>query len=251
MSSTSIRESADLEPHEKPKILIVDDETRITRVLSMACTAQGYSVKSAGDGVAALEVLKHWAADLIVTDLSMPNLGGVELCRAVRKLSNIPILVLSVRDQEKVKVQALDAGADDYITKPFQMDEMLARIRAALRRASYATAEDKSTPVVVGDFQIDPVSHQVYMRGQEVRLTPKEFDLLHTMALHPDRVLTHRVLLAAVWGGQHTEHHDALRVLVAQVRRKIEPSDKPFYIVTEPWVGYRFLPEGTGQVSSL
>jgi len=251
LSSTNNREAADRDSREKSRILVVDDEPQITRVLSMALTAQGHSVKSAADGMAALDVLEHWTADLIVTDLSMPNLGGVELCRSVRKLSNVPILVLSVRDQEKVKVQALDAGADDYITKPFQMDEMLARIRAALRRASYAAADDKTVPVVIGDFQIDPASRQVYMRGQEVHLTPKEFDLLHTLALHPDRVLTHRVLLAAVWGGQHTEHHDALRVLIAQVRRKIEPSDKPFYIVTEPWVGYRFLPDGAAQIPSL
>lgn len=244
MSFASDREPAECEPREKSRILIVDDELRITRVLSMACTAQGYSVKSAADGTAALELLKSWAADLIVTDLSMPNLGGVELCREVRKLSQIPILVLSVRDQEKVKIQALDAGADDYITKPFQMDELLARIRAALRRASYAAAEDKNAAVVIGDFRIDPASHQVYIRGEEIHLTPKEFDLLYTLALHPDRVLTHRVLLTAVWGGNNTEHHEALRVLVAQVRRKIEPGEKPFYIVTEPWVGYRFLPDG-------
>ena len=238
------REAADREPREKSRILIVDDEPQITRVLSMACTAQGYSVKSAADGMAALDLLKHWAADLIVTDLSMPNLGGVELCRAVRKLSNVPILVLSVRDQEKIKVQALDAGADDYITKPFQMDELLARIRAAFRRASYASADDKNAAVAIGDFQIDPASRQVYLRDHELHLTPKEFDLLYTLALHPDRVLTHRTLMTSVWGAYNLDQPESLRVLVGQLRKKIEPADKPHYILTEPWVGYRFMPEG-------
>lgn len=251
MSLSIHREAADREAPEKSKILIVDDEPQITRVLSMACTAQGHSVKTAGDGVAALDVLKQWAADLIITDLSMPNLGGVELCRAVRKVSKVPVLVLSVRDQEKIKVQALDAGADDYITKPFQMDELLARIRAAFRRASYAQNDTKDAPVEVGHFRVDPVSHQVFLQGEELHLTPKEFDLLYMFALHPDRVLTHRVLLTAVWGGHNAEHHDALRVLVAQVRRKIEPGDRPFYILTEPWVGYRFLPDGARQTFPL
>lgn len=251
MSSTNYREAADREPREKSRILIVDDEPKITRVLSMAFTAQGHSVKSATDGMAALDVLKHWAADLIVTDLSMPNLGGVELCRAVRKLSNVPILVLSVRDQEKVKVQALDAGADDYITKPFQMDEMLARVRAALRRASYSAADNETSAIAIGDFQIDAVSHLVCVRGQEVHLTPKEFDLLYALALQPDRVVAHRSLITSIWGAYNTDQTESLRVLVGQLRKKIEPTEKPHYILTEPWVGYRFMPNGSPPDSDL
>lgn len=244
MNPTANREGAVTETPEKAKILIVDDELQITRVLSMACTAHGYSVKSAADGVAALDTLKHWAADLIITDLSMPNLDGVELCRAVRKLSKVPILVLSVRDQEKVKVRALDAGADDYVTKPFQMDELLARVRAALRRATYTATEEKDAPIILGDFRLEPTSHQVYVRDQEIHLTPKEFDLLLTLSRQPDRVLTHRTLMISVWGAYNVDQPESLRVLVGQLRKKIEPGDKPHYILTEPWVGYRFMPEG-------
>src|SRR5487761_1414690 len=155
---------------EPARILIVDDEAQIIRVLSMACTAQGYRVKSASDGQSALNVLKSWSANLVITDLSMPKMDGVELCRAVRKQSNVPILVLSVRNQEKIKVEALDAGADDYVTKPFQIDELLARIRAALRRFKNVKKEDKTAEVVIGDFRIDPGSRLVFVRGVEVHL---------------------------------------------------------------------------------
>jgi two-component system KDP operon response regulator KdpE len=233
------------------KILIVDDEAQIIRVLSMACTAQGYRVKSASDGEAALSVLKSWSADLVITDLSMPNMDGVELCRAIRKHSNVPILVLSVRNQEKIKVEALDAGADDYVTKPFQIDELLARIRAALRRFQNARKEDKTAEVAIGDFRIDPVSRQVFVRGAEVRLTPKEFDLLHALSLSPDRVITRRSLMVAVWGGYNVDQPESLRVLIGQLRRKIEPQDEPRYILTEPWVGYRFVPDGVQPHPSL
>jgi two-component system KDP operon response regulator KdpE len=229
---------------EPAKILIVDDEIQIIRVLSMACTAQGYRVKSAADGESALEVLRSWPAELIITDLSMPNMDGVELCRAVRKQSNIPILVLSVRNQEKMKVEALDAGADDYVTKPFQINELLARVRASLRRSKHTETEDKTAEMTVGDFRIDPGSRQVFVRGAEVHLTPKEFDLLHVLSLHPDRVVTRRTLMVAVWGGYNVDQPESLRVLIGQLRRKIEPKDEPRYILTEPWVGYRFVPEG-------
>lgn len=235
---------------EKPKILIVDDEAQIVRVVSMACTAQGYNAKSATDGLAAMTLLKEWSPDLIITDLAMPNIDGVELCRMVRAASNVPILVLSVRDQEKTKIRALDAGADDYITKPFQINELLARVRAALRRSAYSSPDDQTASVEAGDFRIEPASHQVYLRGQEVHLTPKEFALLHAMSRHPDRVLTHRALMSAVWGNYNTDQPESLRVLVGQLRKKIEPGDKPYYILTEPWVGYRFLPQGaTGDPS--
>lgn len=232
------------ETTEPARILIVDDEAQITRVVSMACTAQGYRVKSAPDGEAALDVLKGWPAELIITDLSMPNMDGVELCRAIRKQSKAPILVLSVRNQEKVKVEALDAGADDFVTKPFQINELLARIRAVLRRSTYAAANDTNAEVLLGDFRIDRTSRQVFVQGTEVRLTPKEFDLLHAMSLHPDRVITRRMLMVAVWGGYNVDQPESLRVLVAQLRRKIEPGEKPHYILTEPWVGYRFVPDG-------
>ena len=236
---------------EPARILIVDDEVQIIRVLSMACAAQGYRVKSAADGESALAVLKSWPAELIITDLSMPNMDGVELCRAVRKLSNVPILVLSVRNQEKVKVEALDAGADDYVTKPFQINELLARVRAALRRQQQAVTEDKTAEVMVGDFRIDPGSRQVFVRGTEVHLTPKEFDLLHALSLFPDRVITRRSLMVAVWGGYNVDQPESLRVLVGQLRRKIELQDEPRYILTEPWVGYRFVPEGLQPHPSL
>lgn len=236
---------------EPARILIVDDEAQIVRVLSMACTAQGYRVKSAADGESALAVLKNWPAELIVTDLSMPNMDGVELCRAIRKQSSVPILVLSVRSQEKMKVEALDAGADDYVTKPFQINELLARIRAALRRPKHAAAENKTAEVVAGDFRIDPGSRQVFVRGTEVHLTPKEFDLLHVLSLSPDRVVTRRTLMVAVWGGFNVDQPESLRVLIAQLRRKIEPRDGPRYILTEPWVGYRFVPEQSPSNPSL
>jgi len=236
---------------EPARILIVDDEAQIVRVLSVACTAQGYRVKSASDGESALNVLKSWSADLVITDLSMPNMDGAELCRAIRDQSNVPILVLSVRNQEKIKVEALDAGADDYVTKPFQIDELLARIRAALRRGKNAKKEDKTAEVVIGDFHIDPGSRQVFVRGAEVHLTPKEFDLLHALSLSPDRVITRRSLMVAVWGGYNVDQPESLRVLIGQLRRKIEPADEPQYILTEPWVGYRFVPDGVRPQPSL
>ena len=160
----------------------------------------------------------------MITDLSMPNMDGVELCRAIRKQSDVPILVLSVRNQEKIKVEALDAGADDYVTKPFQIDELLARVRAALRRFKNAKKEDKTAEVVIGDFRIDPGSRQVFVQGAEVHLTPKEFDLLHAMSMSPDRVITRRTLMVAVWGGYNVDQPESLRVLIGQLRRKIEPA---------------------------
>ena len=179
-------------------------------------------------------------------------MDGVELCRAIRKLpSNVPILVLSVRNQEKVKIEALDAGADDYVTKPFQIDELLARVRAALRRFKNSSTSDKTGERVVGDFRIDPASRQVFVQSREVHLTPKEFDLLHAMSMAPDRVITRRALMVAVWGGYNVDQPESLRVLIGQLRRKIEPADEPKYILTEPWVGYRFVPDGIHPQPSL
>jgi two-component system KDP operon response regulator KdpE len=230
---------------EKRRILIVDDEPQITRVLRRSLTTRGYDVRSAADGESALETFGDWPPDLVVTDLSMPNIDGVELCRRLRASSQVPILVLSVKGEEKTKVEALDAGADDYITKPFGIDELLARIRAALRRVPQAAASTKTGETVLeaGDFNVDLEAHLVKVRGSEVHLTPKEFDLLVYMMQHAGKVLTHRSLLSAVWGGNYVEQNEYLRVFVGQLRKKIEPDPaSPRYILTEPWIGYRFDP---------
>jgi two-component system KDP operon response regulator KdpE len=228
---------------ERSRILVVDDETQITRVLKTTLSSQGYEVKTAADGESGCNAVWDWLPDLIITDLSMPGMSGVELCRAVRERSQTPIIVLSVRGEEKVKIEALDAGADDYVTKPFSVNELLARVRANLRRVS-AAEEAASEPIEDGDFCINPESRLVRVRDQEVHLTPKEFDLLVYMARHPNKVLTHRVLLNAVWGGESVQQPEYLRVFINQLRKKIEPGETPQYIVTDPWVGYRFQPAG-------
>jgi two-component system KDP operon response regulator KdpE len=227
---------------EHRKILVVDDEPQITRVLRTSLSSHAYDVRVANDGETALEIMKDWTPDLIVTDLSMPNMDGLELTRRLRISTKIPIVVLSVRGEERTKVQALDAGADDYVTKPFSMEELLARVRASLRRASSADGSE-ADKIEVGDFGIDLAAHKASVRGKEVHLTPKEFDLLVYLARHPNKVITHRVLLGAIWGGQSTEQVEYLRVFVGQLRKKLESgSGSPRYIVTEPWVGYRFEP---------
>jgi two-component system, OmpR family, KDP operon response regulator KdpE len=224
-----------------PHILVVDDEPQITRVLRTSLSAQGYDIRVANSGEMALEIMKDWSPNMIITDLSMPSVDGIELCRRVRAVSQVPILVLSVRDQERQKVEALDAGADDYVTKPFGMNELLARVRANLRRAP--TESEAETVIEIGDFRIDTAAHKVTVRGHEVRLTPKEFDLLVYLARRPGKVVNHRTLLGAIWGGQSTEQVEYLRVFVGQLRKKLEPdSASPRYLVTEPWVGYRFEP---------
>jgi two-component system KDP operon response regulator KdpE len=224
-------------------ILVVDDEPQITRVLRTALSGYGYLVRTAGDGDEAAEVMRGWTPDLVITDLAMPNMGGLELCRRVRTKSKVPIIVLSVRGEEKVKVEALDAGADDYVTKPFNMNELLARVRAALRRAGMPSLEDEAKQIEVGDFRIDLLTRVVSVKEREVRLTPKEFDLLAYLARHPNKVITHRTLLAAVWGDTSTEQPEYLRVFINHLRNKLEPEDgSTRYIVTEPWVGYRLEP---------
>jgi two-component system, OmpR family, KDP operon response regulator KdpE len=228
---------------ERSRILVVDDETQIARVLKTALSSQGYEVKTAADGESALDLAVDWIPDLIVTDLSMPGITGIELCRSVRDRSKVPIIVLSVRGEEKTKIEALDAGADDYVTKPFSVSELLARVRANLRRAA-ATQESPAAVVEDGDFYISPESRVVRVRGKEVHLTPKEFELLMFMARHPNKVLTHRVLLNAVWGGESVQQPEYLRVFINQLRKKIEAGDPPRYILTDPWVGYRFQPAG-------
>lgn len=230
--------------NETRRILIVDDEPQITRVLRHSLSTHGYDVRSAADGESALETFGDWQPDLVVTDLAMPNMSGLELCKRLRIISQVPIIVLSVKGDEQAKVEALDAGADDFVTKPFGMDELLARIRATLRRALAMRASDQPTPVIeTGDFRIDLESRTVAVKGREVHLTPKEFDLLIYMLRHPGKVLTHRTLLAAVWGGNYVEQNEYLRVFIGQLRKKIEiDSSSPHYILTEPWIGYRFIP---------
>ena len=227
---------------EPRRILVVDDEPQITRVLRTSLSSQGYDIRIANDGETALEILKDWAADLVITDLSMPNMDGLELCRQLRAKSQVPIVVLSVKGEERTKVRALDAGADDYVTKPFGMNELLARVRANLRRV--ATPESLAAgSIEAGDFRIDLDAHTVKIHGREVHLTPKEFDLLTYLARHRGKVITHRALLSAIWGPNSTEQPEYLRVFVGQLRKKIEPdASSPRYIQTEPWVGYRFEP---------
>jgi two-component system KDP operon response regulator KdpE len=232
-----------VEMNDKQRILVVDDEPQITRVLRRSLTTHGYDVRVAADGLAALQTFGDWPPDLVVTDLAMPHTDGLQLCRNLRAISQVPIIVLSVRGEERTKVQALDAGADDYVTKPFGMDELLARIRAALRRAAAAKTEEAAPVLEVGDFRVDLEDRSVAVKGSEVHLTPKEYDLMVYLVSHPGKVLTHRTLLTSIWGGESAEQTEYLRVFVGQLRKKIEPEPAaPRYILTEPWIGYRFDP---------
>jgi two-component system KDP operon response regulator KdpE len=224
----------------KGNILVVDDEPQITRVLKTTLSSQGYATRTAGDGREALQAMKDWTPDLVITDLSMPNMDGLALCRHIREQSQVPIIVLSVKGEERTKVEALDAGADDYVTKPFNINELLARVRAGLRRIT-AARQPETKSIEIGDFQIDLEKHAVRVKNRDVRLTPKEFDLMVHLARNPGKVITHRVLLAAVWGANSVEQPEYLRVFVGHLRKKLEADESaPRYIVTEPWVGYRF-----------
>ncbi len=224
------------------KILIIDDETQIARVLKRALTANRYDVRTAADGEAGIELFHDFDPDLVITDLAMPEMNGIEVCIKIRATSQIPIIVLSVKGEELTKVEALDAGADDYITKPFGIDELLARVRAALRRLP---ERDAGQETEVGDFKINRDDHILQVRGAEVHLTPKEFELISFMIENHGRVMTHRTLLGKIWGGDYTEQTEYLRVFVGNLRKKIEPvPSKPRYILTEPWVGYRFVSAG-------
>jgi len=227
---------------DKQRILIVDDERQITRVLSRGLMTRGYDVHVAADGEAALQTFSDWHPDLIVTDLSMPNMNGLELCRTLRAFSDVPIIILSVKGEERAKVEALDAGADDYVTKPFGIDELLARIRANLRRAPVAQDAVKDV-LAAGDFSIQLAERKLTVKDLNVHLTPKEYDLLVYLLRHPGKVLTHHALLGAVWGGDYTGQTEYLRVFIGQLRKKIESDPaNPKYILTEPWIGYRFTP---------
>jgi two-component system KDP operon response regulator KdpE len=229
-------------PANKGNILVVDDEPQITRVLKTTLSSHGYGTRTAADGNEALQVMKNWSPDLLITDLRMPNMDGLDLCRHVRAHSQMPIIVLSVRGEERIKVEALDAGADDYVTKPFSTNELLARVRAALRRAA-VKEEPAVQSIAIGDFHIDLETRNVQVKGRGVHLTPKEFDLLVYLAQHPNKVITHRALLRAIWGDNSVEQPEYLRVFVGHLRKKLETGDgPPKYILTEPWVGYRFEP---------
>ena len=225
-------------------VLIVDDDPQFRRVLRTTLSAKGYEISEARSGAEALERIRSAKHDLVLLDINMPEMTGVEACMEIRKSSEMPIIMLTVRNTENDKVEALDAGADDYITKPFGARELLARIRAALRRSA-TTLEYGVRQIRLGEVEIDFPSRQVKVREEEVRLTSKEFDLLFYLASHPNKTITHRELLQAVWGPDYGDEQEYLRVFVNRLRKKIERSPKnPKYLLTEPWVGYRLrLPE--------
>ncbi|HWX39645.1 MAG TPA: response regulator transcription factor [Blastocatellia bacterium] len=227
---------------DKPVILVVDDEPQILRVLRASLPARGYQVRTAPGGDEALDEVRKEMPDLIILDLAMPGTSGLEVCRRVREFSAVPIIVLSAKGSEVDKVSALDLGADDYVTKPFGMDELLARVRAVLRR--YPASDTDSSILKVGDLSLDIPERRVVAAGAEVKLTPKEFEILKYLMSNIGKVVTHRALLQAVWGSESTEQTEYLRVFINQLRRKIEPDPQhPRYIVTEPWVGYRLAPD--------
>jgi two-component system KDP operon response regulator KdpE len=225
------------------RILLVDDEASIQRTVTPLLRSRGFEVESATSGADALRIQAERPADLIVLDLGLPDIEGTEVCRRIRTASTVPIIILSARGAEADKVNALDLGADDYVTKPFGPEELLARIRVALRRVATADTVDSGL-FRAGDLTIDYDRHRVLRGDTEIRLTPKEFELLSLLARNHDRVLTHRVILKAVWGANAVEQPEHLWTLVAQLRKKIEPDpSKPQYLLSEPWVGYRFATE--------
>lgn len=222
-----------------PRILLVDDEPSLLATIAPLLRSQSYDVATATSGHAALESVDRQPPQLVILDLGLPDLDGVEVARRLREGRSIPILVLSARGAESDKVAALDAGADDYVTKPFGAEELLARVRAALRRSS--ASAPAAGPITRGDLTIDVDRRKVTRDVDEIKLTPKEFELLVLFAQHAGRVLTHRTILHAIWGANAVDQPEHLRVLVASLRRKIERDPAhPKYILTDPWVGYRF-----------
>jgi len=222
------------------RILLVDDEISIQRAVSPLLASRGYDVRVAGTGGQALSEFAEWAPDLVVLDLGLPDIEGAEVCRRMRERSAAPIIVLSARGAERDKVEALDRGADDYVTKPFGPEELLARIRTALRRV-FQAGQPETGQIAAGDLLIDFDRRRVVRAGEAMRLTPKEFDLLALLARNAGRVLTHRVILKAIWGPNAVNQPEHLWVLVRQLRKKIEPDPAhPQYVQSEPWVGYRF-----------
>jgi two-component system KDP operon response regulator KdpE len=221
------------------RILLVDDEVSIQRAVGPLLQSRGYEVEIAGTGRSALKIVAEHPPDLVVLDLGLPDIEGTEICRRLRAGSQAPIIVLSARGGEADKVSALDLGADDYVTKPFNPEEVLARIRVALRRVFSAESGDVGR-IQCGDLTIDYDRRRVVRGDEEIRLTPKEFDLLSLLARNPDRVLTHRTILKAVWGPNAVDQPEHLWVLMGQLRKKIEvDAANPRYLVSEPWVGYR------------
>jgi len=226
-----------------PTILVVDDEPQIRRVMRSTLSASGYVITEATNGEDAIESVRKNKPDLILLDVNMPGMGGIEACREIRRATDAPIIMLTVRNAERDKVAALDAGADDYVVKPFGIQELLARVRAALRR--YAPGEEVR-PFVSKDVTIDFDSRAVTVRGHDVHLTPKEYDVLKHLVANQGKPLTHRRLLQSVWGPDYGEETENLRVVINQLRKKIEADPaKPKYILTEPWIGYRFHPGRT------
>jgi two-component system KDP operon response regulator KdpE len=223
-------------------ILVVDDEPQIRRVLRSTLTSQGYVIIDAKTGEEGVESARKNKPDLVLLDVNMPGMGGIEACREIRRSSDAPIIMLTVRNAERDKVLALDAGADDYVVKPFGIEELLARIRAALRR--YAPG-DALPPFVSKELSLDFERRQLTVRGEEVHLTPKEFDVLKHLIANQGKPLSHRRILQSVWGPDYGEETENLRVVINQLRKKIETDPAhPKFIRTEPWVGYRFLPPG-------
>jgi two-component system, OmpR family, KDP operon response regulator KdpE len=222
------------------KVLVIDDEPQIRRALRAGLEQRGYTVALAASGEEGLDQAALHPPDIVILDLAMPGLDGFAVCRQLREWTKVPIVVLSVREGEQDKIQALDLGADDYLTKPFSLGELDARMRAVLRRAGHA-GEPEPASFSAGDLQIDFARRRVTLAGQEVHLTPIEYGLLRTMALNPDRVLTHRQLLTQVWGAEYADDTHTLRVHLANLRNKLEPDPaRPRYIHTEPRIGYRF-----------
>lgn len=223
---------------KKPVLLVVDDEPQILRVMRTSLPARGFDVRTASSGEEALAEIRKEAPDVVILDLMMPGMSGLEVCRRLREFSKVPIVVLSARGSEGDKVLALDLGADDYVTKPFGMEELMARVRAVLRRLSSPAAD--SGLWTAGAITLDVDARRVTVSGKEVKLTPKEFEVLKFLVLNAGKVVTHRALLQAVWGWESADQTEYLRVIINQLRRKMEPSpQEPKYIITEPWVGYR------------
>jgi two-component system, OmpR family, KDP operon response regulator KdpE len=225
-------------------ILVVDDEPQIRRVMRTTLVSQGYEVSDARTGDDALDLIRGEKYDLVLLDVNMPGISGLETCREIRLGSDLPIIMLTVRDAERDKVQALDAGADGYLTKPFSVSELLARIRAVLRRTSFPAGIEKKQ-LKLGDIEIDFETRRITSEGKQLRLTTKEFDLLSYLAVHANKTITHRELLKEVWGPDYGGEQEYLRVFVNRLRKKIEASpSEPKYLLTEPWVGYRLeLPD--------
>ncbi|MBI5650441.1 MAG: response regulator transcription factor [Chloroflexi bacterium] len=225
---------------KKQRVLIVDDEPETLKYVGANLRARGYDIVTAGDGRAALKIANETAFDLIVLDIGMPGLDGFEVCQAIRRDSDVPIVMLSARGQEKDIVRALDLGADDYLTKPFGAEELVARVRAVMRRATPAASASRP-PLVIGELKIDFDARQVAIQDREIHLTPTEYNLLTYLANHAGKVLTHRMLLQAVWGAEYATESDYLWAYIRRLRRKLEPDPaNPRYILTEPGVGYSF-----------